>query len=157
LVTAYSQAGKTTEATALVAERVRAAREQVPIDGPWLAAELAAVGHALLDAKAYADAEPLLRESVALDEGLAPDAWSTHHVRSLLGGALLGQQKYADAEPLLVQGYEGLKRRATQIPVEYQNRLAIALERLVQLYDGWGRRDEAAKWRKDSEEAKEHP
>ena len=56
-----------------------------------------------------------------------------------------------------MQGYEGLKRRAVQVPPEEQSNVATALERLVQLYDAWGRRDEAAKWRKDSEEAKEQP
>jgi serine/threonine protein kinase/tetratricopeptide (TPR) repeat protein len=157
LLTAYARAGKTAEATALVIGRVQTARERIPVDRPLLAAELAAMGKALLDATAYAAAEPLLRESLALAEEQAPGAWSTHHVRSLLGGALLGQQKYADAEPLLVQGYEGLKRRAVQVPPEQQSNVATALERLVQLYDAWGRRDEAAKWRKDSEEAKEQP
>jgi hypothetical protein len=115
------------------------------------------VGKALLDAKAYAHAEPLLRESLALGEEQVPDAWVTHQARSLLGGALLGQRKYADAEPLLVHAYEGLKRRAAQIPPEDQPSLSTALGRLVPLYGAWGRHDEAAKWRKESEEATEQP
>jgi serine/threonine protein kinase/tetratricopeptide (TPR) repeat protein len=157
LITAYVRAGKTTEATALVAERVRAARAKFAADGPRLAHVLAATGKALLDGQAYADAEPLLRESLSLGEQQVPDAWVTHHARSLLGGVLLGQQKYADAEPLLVQGYEGLKRRAAEIPPWDQPSLSTALGRLVQLYDAWGRHDEAAKWRKESQEARGQP
>ena len=75
---------------------VRAARERFPADSSQLAAALADIGKALLEAKAYADAEPLLRESLSLGEKQVPDAWTTHHARSLLGGALGGQEKYAD-------------------------------------------------------------
>ena len=78
LLTAYVRAGKTTEATALVTEAVRAARQWFPADSPELAAELADVGQTLLDAKAYAAAEPLLRESLSLGEQKVPDAWDTH-------------------------------------------------------------------------------
>jgi hypothetical protein len=69
----------------------------------------------------------------------------------LRGGALLGQQQYAAAEPLLVSGYQGLKQRDATIPAEDQVRLTDALERLVQLYEAWGKKDEAAKWRQELE------
>src|SRR5207245_1619499 len=151
LLTAYGRAGKTTEATALAAEQVRDARKYFPAGSPELAAELAEVGQALLDGKAYADAEPLLRESLSLGEQKVPDAWRTHHARSLLGGALLGQKRYGDAEPLLLQGYGGLKERAVKIPPEAQGSLTTAVERLAQLYGAWGKPEEAAKWRKELE------
>jgi serine/threonine protein kinase/tetratricopeptide (TPR) repeat protein len=151
LLTAYVQAGKTSEATALAMERVQAARTQSPLDRSKLAAALADAGRALLDATAYADAEPLLREGLALDEELAPDAWATHHARSLLGGALLGQKKYADAEPLLLQGYAGLKAHEAEIPPEDRGSLTTALNRLVELYDAWDRPEAAAGWRKELE------
>jgi hypothetical protein len=60
--------------------------------------------------KAFADAEPLLREFLTICAKQEPDAWTTFNTMSLLGGALLGQKKYADAEPLLVKGYEGMKK-----------------------------------------------
>ncbi|MEX2118185.1 MAG: tetratricopeptide repeat protein, partial [Pirellulales bacterium] len=110
LLAAYVQAGKTTQATALVAERVQDARGEFPADSPELAAALAENGKMLLDAKAY-----------------------------------------ADAEPLLLQGYAGLKERAATISSEVQGCPTQALERLVQLYDAWGKPDEAAKWRKELE------
>ena len=67
---------------------------------------------------------------------------------------LLGQKKYAEAEPLLLQGYEGLVQRRDKIPPKYPNRPTEALERLVQLYDAWGKKDKADEWRKKLEEAK---
>jgi serine/threonine protein kinase/tetratricopeptide (TPR) repeat protein len=155
LLTAYLRTGKTGEGTALATEQVQAARRQFPADDPQLAAALADTGKALLDAKAYAAAELLLRESLSLGEQKVPDAWQTHHARSLLGGTLLGQQKYADAEPLLLQGYTGLKERAVKIPPEEQGSLTTAVERLAQLYDAWDKPGEAAKWRKELEKRKE--
>jgi eukaryotic-like serine/threonine-protein kinase len=65
----------------------------------------------------------------------------------MLGGSLLGQKQYAAAEPLLLAGYEGMKQRAADIPKLGQARLSEALDRLVELYDAWGKKDEAAKWR----------
>jgi tetratricopeptide (TPR) repeat protein len=151
LLTAYGRTGRTTEATALAAEQVRGSR-QFFADSPELADALAETGQALFDAKMYADAEPLLRESLSLGEQKVPDAWRTHHARSLLGGALLGQEKYAAAEPLLLQGYAGLKeQREATIPDEFRGCPTQALERMVQLYDAWGKPDEAAKWRKELE------
>jgi hypothetical protein len=119
-----------------------------PANSPELAARLADAGKAYLDLSAYAAAEPLLRESLSLGERKAPDDWRTHHARSLLGGALLGQQEFAEAEPLLLGGYAGLRERQAQIPQDRKVSATQAVERLVQLYDGWGKPDKAAQWRK---------
>ena len=88
----------------------------------------------------------------------APPTREVRHeyTRSLLGGVLLGQQKYAAAEPLLQNGYEGLRQtQAGIVPRVRARTLRGALERLVQLYDAWGKPDEAAKWRKELEKANE--
>ena len=65
----------------------------------------------------------------------------------MLGGSLLGQKNYSGAEPLLLAGYEGMKAREAKIPPQGKVRLTEALERLVQLYDAWGKPDQAAVWR----------
>ena len=102
----------------------------------------------------YAEAATLLRDGLAILEKKHPDDWSTFHTRSLLGGALVGQTKYAEAEPLLLMGYQGLKQRRDRIPASAKNSLTVALGRLVRLYDAWGKKDEAAKWRKEMEAMK---
>jgi hypothetical protein len=72
----------------------------------------------------------------------------------MLGAALVGQKKYAEAEPLLKDGYEGIKKHQDKIPeVVCQARLIEALQRLVQLYEATGNKEEAAKWRKELEKA----
>jgi tetratricopeptide (TPR) repeat protein len=107
----------------------------------------------LLQQKKYADAEPIARECLAIRDKKEPEAWTTFNTRSLLGGALLGQNKYAEAEPLLLAGYEGMKQRKAKIPNEGKLRLTEALDRLVQLYDALGKKDESAKWRKELDSA----
>jgi hypothetical protein len=52
----------------------------------------------------------------------------------------------------LLQGYQGMKQREAKIPPQAKGtRLRDALERLVQLYEGWDKNDEAAKWRLELE------
>jgi hypothetical protein len=46
-----------------------------------------------------------------------------------------------------------MKRRESQIPSEKKAQLTKALERLVRLYEEWGKKDKAAKWRRELEEA----
>ena len=129
-------------------------KEQSGADSLPFATELALLGLNLLKQKRWTDAEAMLRECLAIREKKQPDAWTTFTARSMLGEALNGQKKRAEAEPLLVQGYEGMKQRAAKIPKEVKPRLAEALERLVQLYDAWGKPDQATRWRSELESEK---
>jgi serine/threonine protein kinase/tetratricopeptide (TPR) repeat protein len=113
---------------------------------------LAGLGSNLVQQKKYVEAEPIVRESLAILQKFP--GWDACRAESLLGAVLLGQQKYADAETHLVRGYEGLKKLVKN--KEHSNsfvrrHLAEALERLVQLYEATKKQDEAAKWRKELE------
>ena len=111
-----------------------------------------------LQQEKYTEAEPSLRECLAIREKKQPDSWSTFNAQSLLGGALLGQKKCAEAEPLLQAGFEGMKQREAQIsPQVRQQRLTASLERLVQLYEATGQKDKTNEWRKKWEQAKAPP
>jgi hypothetical protein len=98
----------------------------------------------------WVEAEALLCECLAIRAKKEPDEWRTFKTQAMLGGALLGQKKYADAEPLLA-GYQGMKLRQQTIPAAGLVRLTEAVERLVQLYEATGKKDEAARWRKERE------
>ena len=91
------------------------------------------LGALRLEKKSFTDAEPLLRECLAIREKKEPDAWTVFYTRSLLGGALLGQKKYADAEPLLLKSYQGMKQREKSIPAQGNMRIPEALDRLIEL------------------------
>jgi hypothetical protein len=118
-------------------------------DSVAYAGELAGLGSNLLHQQKWADAETFLRDGLAIREHQEPDAWTTFETRSLLGAALLGQKQYAEAEPLLLKGYEGLRQRQAKIPPQGKGRLIDSMERLVQLYDVLGKKDESARWRKE--------
>jgi hypothetical protein len=131
-------------------------------DGPGsaqYAQQLGELGANLLKQQRYADAETVLRGSLAIRQAKQPGDWWTYTTQSLLGAALLGQQKYADAEPQLLQGYQGMSRAANdpghaRHGASTAERLAEARERIVQLYDAWGRKDQANEWRRKGEEGK---
>jgi tetratricopeptide (TPR) repeat protein len=120
-------------------------------DAPPYAAHLALLGENLLHQGKWADAERVLRESLAVREQKEPDAWTTFYNRSSLGVALGCLRRNADARPLLVAGYEGLKQRAATIPPEGRGCLAEALRRVVQFFEAVGTPEEAARWRKELE------
>ncbi len=102
---------------------------------------------ALLNAQTrYAEAEQLVRESLPINIRVrGEDHWRTAEARSLLGAALAGLERYQVAETLLLDGHAGLDaslpggRRTQKLPP--------SIERLVRLYDAWGKPDKAAEWR----------
>ena len=71
-----------------------------------------------------------------------PKSWLRYNAMSMLGGSLSGQGKYAEAEPLLVEGYEKMAP-----PKAAAIRKREALERVIKLYEAWGKPDKAAAWR----------
>ena len=72
-----------------------------------------------------------------------PDGWHRFSVMSHLGAALAGQRKYDEAERFLVEGYDGLKARAAQIPEKRPTRLdksqlEDAAARVISFYETTG-------------------
>ena len=149
------------EAEPLLREALERARKQFRPGDPRNAALMAPLGLCLIQQGKWVEAEPLLRETLAIREKTQPGDWTTFNTRSLLGGSLLGQKRYAEAEPLIVAGYEGMKAREAGIPPEGKPRLTEAAERLIKLYDAWGKKDKAAEWRarlaRPADEPKKQP
>jgi serine/threonine protein kinase/Tfp pilus assembly protein PilF len=144
----YLDLGKYELAEPLFRETLDATRRKFGLQHARVAAVLNEFGELLILQKDYLEAETLLRESLSIRQKNEPESWFTFEAQSLLGGALMGQQRYAEAEPVMLLGYEGLKGRAPKLrPPDAEAGLREAQDRLVQLYDTWGRPDEAAKWR----------
>ena len=70
-----------------------------------------------------------------------------------LGSTRLLQKRYAEAEPLFPEAYASLKQHETNTP-DAKSRAADAAQWLVQLYDGWGKKDQATEWRQKLDEQK---
>jgi tetratricopeptide (TPR) repeat protein len=147
LATANEALGRWDRAEPLLREMVDRKRKTPQSANPALVDPLPLLGLNLIQQAKWSEAEPVLRECLAVRLKTMPDAWNTFNTRSQLGGALLGQGKYAEAESLVVEGYEGMKTREATIPATGKPRLTEAAERLVRLYEQWGRPDEAAAWK----------
>jgi tetratricopeptide (TPR) repeat protein len=140
------------DAEPLYREALAVARKRIGEQSPQAADALDKLGLALLRQRKYTEAERSFRESLEIAEKKHLDGWGTFLARSHLGASLLGQQRYIEAEPQLLAGYEGMKQREAQMRMEGVAHLKLylteALERLVHLYDAWGRKDKADEWRK---------
>ena len=149
---AYEEAKQLDKAEAWRRKWAAVVKERAGAESAAYASELAPLGRNLLLQKKYSDAEPTLRECVERREKLVKNKqvvpWQLASAQSMLGTVLAGQQKYAAAEPLLLRGYQGLKDDERQIPAPAKYNLTEARQRLVLLYEAWGKPDEAAKWRK---------
>ncbi|MBN2446962.1 MAG: serine/threonine protein kinase [Phycisphaerae bacterium] len=145
--------GNSVEATRVMgntlARRLPAASEQDEAVGSILLLQ----GQILLEQGEYAQAEPLLRECLALRQRvLPPDHWRTGRVMTRLGAVLIGLERFTEAEPLMLQGY-AMMEAAADTPTEYTQE---AIRSIIGLYEAWGRPEQTAEWRKlieDTEKA----
>jgi hypothetical protein len=153
----YQSQGKYAQAEPLLLESLATRKQRLGADHPDVMTTLASLGFNYLGQKRYAAAEPHLRAALAIYARKLPDDWRHFHTQSLLGVSLLGQKQYAAAELLLLAGYEGIKQREGNIPAQGKVRLTEALNRLVQLYEAWGKPDEARKWRAELEKLPKPP
>ncbi len=97
------------------------------------------------------EAEQSLREALTLREANLPAAhFMTALTRGALGECLTAQKRYAEAESLLLDSFHSLER--SQGPDNPRTRLA--LERLITLYDKWGKPQTAGEYRRRISEVK---
>jgi serine/threonine protein kinase/tetratricopeptide (TPR) repeat protein len=145
---AYQTMGELAKALPLLEQSFQKHKAKLGAEHTQTLGTMSSLGLVLLQQTKWADAEPVLRDCLAIREKQMPDSWLTFNTQSLLGGALLGQKKYAEAEPLLVKGYEGMKTREKTIPQHGggELRLPEALDRLMELYTAINKPDEAKKW-----------
>ncbi len=128
-----------------------------PSGNSALTACLVMLGANLIAQQRHAEAEPLLKECVALRvQSIGPEHWQTWNARSLLGEAIAGQRdpsRYPDAEALLVGA--GLHINPPEDIGKIRGlRVLEARERVINLYDTWhgadpdgGHGSKAAEWR----------
>lgn len=123
---------------------------------------------ALFRQRKFQEAEPYFRQWVEWSEKTSPDKWWTFSRKSNLGECVFraagelkptdadaAEKKMAEAEALLLTSYQEVNARESHIPKEWKKRVPEALQRLVQLYDAWGKPAEAAKWRLELEAARQ--
>jgi tetratricopeptide (TPR) repeat protein len=154
LALAYRHAGDYTRAEATFLEALAIKKRTLAGDDPSLTHTMAGLAGNHLKQKRYTEAESLFRECLAIREKKESGKWQYFATHRGLGESLLGQKKYAEAEKHLVQGYEGLKEREATIPRLDRSSVTEALEQIVELYEAWGKPDEATKWRMELQNRK---
>ena len=119
-------------------------RRAWPAGDPKVADALLLLSRILLDGDRTDEAEPLLRECVALRLDLLPEGdGKTVDARNTLGACLLASGHYQEAETLLVAAY---KQRRDARGADHQD-TQQTLRLLCDLYEAWGRPDQAAHYR----------
>jgi tetratricopeptide (TPR) repeat protein len=147
LAAVYVLAGRTRDAIALYEENFGLLVTKLGPDHPSTLRSRNGLARAYDTAGLFAKSETILHECLMIRERVQPDDWWTFHTRGQLGGSLLGQKKLVEAEPLILSGYEGMKAREARIPAPNKKFLTAAAERVVKLYEVWGKKDKAEQWR----------
>jgi tetratricopeptide (TPR) repeat protein len=126
---------------------VEAHRQNGQID--QLAGALVSLSTVLVKAKQPDQAEPLLREAIAIyrKEGTSgPPGISRGDAQSSLCRILIDQQRYAEAETLLLAAAGGAS--SEDAFTSSRDSLRDTHEQLITLYEAWGKPDETTKWQK---------
>jgi non-specific serine/threonine protein kinase/serine/threonine-protein kinase len=97
---------------------------------------------ALLQRKGdYAGAESMYRQAIELNRKVFPeDHWEIATIKSLLGGCLSAAGRYGEAEPLLLESHPIIRSSFG----DSHNRTLVAVRRIVDLYNAWGKPRQAA-------------
>jgi serine/threonine protein kinase/tetratricopeptide (TPR) repeat protein len=147
LADVYEHAGRWADAERHRRETLSSRRASGARADPRLARDLVGLGANLLAQKKWLEAEPILREGLAIWEQSAGRDWRRFEAMTLLGDALACQRRYVEAEPLLLTGYSSMEAHAARVSAPDRPRLAEAARRVVRLFDVWGKPATAAAWR----------
>ena len=145
LAKVYSDAGDWERAETPCRESLRIYLELLPRDHMVVSRPMTLLGRILVHQERFTEAEPLLREALAIRRARRgfPGDWKTAKTESILGACLTGLKRYEEAEPLLLHSYPIIARDRGP----HHRRTAEALQRLVDLFDGWGKPEQAAEYR----------
>ncbi len=98
----------------------------------------------LLELGRPTEAEVLLREGLDIQRGALPEGhWALADTESIIGACLTAAGRYEEAENLLLRSYSVLR-----VELGETRRFTLdALQRIVDLYEAWGKLEKAAKYR----------
>jgi serine/threonine protein kinase/tetratricopeptide (TPR) repeat protein len=139
-----SAKGRHADAKRLIEEGLAIRRRTLPEGHPYIARSLYALGIAALARGDAVAAEPPLRECVEIRRGAFPEGhWKIACVSSALGEALTELEEYEEAESLLLPSLPILEE--TRSPQHKDTR--ATWDRIIELYDVWGKPEQAAEYR----------
>ncbi len=149
LALAYMAASRWAEAEPVLKDELAIRREQFPVEHADTLAAMCSLAETQIKLGRISEAEALLQACRPVLERTFPGRTVTLNACSLAGEVLLAQKRFSDAEPLLVQSIEQLLARESANPGRGREIYRQAAgDRILQLYEAWGKPDEATRWRK---------
>ena len=110
----------------------------------YVAISLAGLGRLSLAANQPDEAYSYFTRALQVRQRIHPaNHWRIGEARGMVGNALLRAGRFADAEAELLAAYEGLLAHFGAESSE----IVSARQRLVELYEGWHRPEQAARFR----------
>jgi serine/threonine protein kinase/Tfp pilus assembly protein PilF len=144
LASTLMDAGQTAEAESLLREVLARTDDDAPRRPPELPAAAAALGELLARRGAYAEAEAVARQGLRDYEAAGLADQDLHgYLLNVLGSALLREEKFEEAEGRLLQACSIL----SSVFRPEHPRVQTALRNLVDLYETWGKPEQAATFR----------
>jgi serine/threonine protein kinase/Tfp pilus assembly protein PilF len=136
--------GQLDEAERLYRQAIDMYKATLPANHQYVAAALTGLGRIFADRGDTVRVSALIERAVSIWRKELPDGhWQIARSRAVLGKSMLQQGKFAEAEPILLQSYAILeKQRGTSDLGTRQVR-----SWLVQLYEHWGKPNDAARYR----------
>ncbi len=150
----YESQEKYAQAEIYQSELLAALRKSSGSNSPAAMNAAADLAELFVEEKKFSEAEPLLREANAWYERNRADTWERFSVKAELGGSLSGQKRFVEAEPLLLEGYEGMNARKQKMGPDHLARIDRVGDLIAEMYDAWGKPDQATKWRQQPRAAK---
>ncbi len=136
--------GESAVAEPLFRRSLEIKRRVLPADHPFIGISEINLATAANARGGYVEAEALARSAEAiLSAGFGADHWRTAIARGVLAASFAGQGRFTEAEPMLEASYRLIDE---QLGDEFDYRRQ-ALERLVALYEAWGKPQRAAVYR----------
>ena len=131
--------GDFTQAEPLAREALLIRRAKLPPDHPRMAGSLLVLGNILVGLDDPGDAEPLLRESLAVFvKKLPPGHQRIVHAQMALGSCAVALEDFAQAEEVLLAAYATLGENEPSPSL-----MTDLLQRIVELYQAWGKNEQA--------------
>ena len=136
------------EAIKLLAKTFPLQAAKLGADHPDTLSSMMVLAHFYVGSGDAVAALKLAGELLATREKTTPADWETSCARSLLGAAIAVARKFDAAEPLLVKGCEEFAPKSSAMPAPDQRYVKEAGDRVVKLYEDWGKKADADAWRK---------
>lgn len=137
------QAGRLDEAGAMLQEALTVSRKAFGNEHPQIAEIMARLAAVCLKRDDLEQADALCRDALNMQRKLLGDGHpQVLPTMGLLGKILTRRQQFAEGETVLLQTYEAARKQSG----ERAAGTVQSLKNLVELYDAWGKPDQAAAW-----------